>query len=204
VVKDLTGKRFDKLKVIKIAYKTPGRTYWLCKCDCGKELIKRSDSFNQKGFKSCRQCNKGYEHLKGLRNKYKKLYYVMYSMRSRCNNPNDKEYFRYGGRGISICKEWMDNENFINWALENGYKEGLSIERINVNGNYEPNNCKWIPISEQSNNTRRTVNITYNNETHNINQWSRILGFNKNSFYNWIKKGYSIEYIIKKKRGERE
>jgi len=204
VLKDLTNKRFDKLTVIKLDHITNRRSYWLCRCDCGKEMVRRSDSFTQKGFKSCRQCNESYNHLKGLQHKYKKLYAVMYNMRDRCNNPNNREYFRYGGRGINVCNEWLDNETFIKWALNNGYKEGLSIERIDVNGDYEPSNCKWIPISEQCNNTRRTVWIEYKGEKHNINQWARLLGFNKNTFYNWIRKGYSIDYILKNKGGEWE
>lgn len=173
------------------------RTYWNCKCQCGKEFIKRSDYFTSKCFKSCRDCNPNFEKLKGLRNKYKKLYYVLYGVRSRCNNPNANEYFRYGGRGIKICEEWNDNATFIQWALEHGYRDGLSIERINVNGDYCPENCIWIPISEQSNNTRKTVLIEYKGQRLNINQWAKKLGINKNTFWRYIRvKHYSIEYII--------
>lgn len=101
-----------------------------------------------------------------------KIYKKWEDMKSRCNNPNNKRYKDYGGRGIKICNEWLsDFMNFYNWAINNGYKEGLSIERINNDGNYEPSNCKWITRAEQMRNTRNCHYIEYKGETHCISEW---------------------------------
>lgn len=100
--------------------------------------------------------------LKGLTTKYKRIYKAWQSMRARCNNPNDKDYAHYGGRGITVCNEWMHSaEPFILWALDNGYADGLSIDRIDVNKGYEPNNCRWVSWKAQERN-RRTLR---NNKT---------------------------------------
>lgn len=199
---DISGQRFGMATVMKLDHITERyRLYWLCKCDCGKEFIMRGDLIKAHKYLNCgcynlekrreRQITHGYANTK--------LYHILYGMRQRCNNPNDSEYFRYGGRGIEICDEWNNNnETFLKWAIENGYKEGLSIERIDVNGNYCPENCKWIPLSEQCNNTRRTIRLKYGNKELNINQWARELGINKNTFWRYVRvKNYSIEYIIK-------
>lgn len=110
-----------------------------------------------------------------------KLYHVWLSMRARCNNPNDKGYQNYGGRGIKVCNEWNDYKNFKTWAYENGYKEdsGLSIDRIDVNGNYEPNNCRWATIKQQANNTRRNVYLTIDGEKKSVPEWAEIYGVNQ-------------------------
>lgn len=198
---DITGQRYGMCTIVKLDHVTERyRLYWLCECDCGKRFVRRGDLIKESNFLNCgcydlqkrleRQTTHGYAHSK--------LYHILYGIRQRCNNPNCSEYYLYGGRGIKICDEWNNNETFINWAINNGYKDGLSIERKNVNGNYCPENCCWIPLSEQSNNTRRNIWLTYGNKTLNINQWARELGINKNTFWRYVRyKKYSIEYIVK-------
>ena len=106
-----------------------------------------------------------------------KLFKVWCGMKDRTLNKNDKHYKNYGNRGIKICNEWLEDfKCFYDWALNNGYKEGLTIDRINVNGDYEPNNCRWITWKEQENNRTNNHYITYNGETHTMKQWSEILG----------------------------
>ena len=95
-------------------------------------------------------------------------------MRYRCNNKNCNIYKNYGGRGIKVCEEWNVFENFYNWSIENGYSDNLSIDRIDVNGDYEPSNCRWATYTQQLNNTRRSTYITYKGETHTISEWARI------------------------------
>lgn len=126
-----------------------------------------------------------------------KIYKKWEDMKSRCNNPNNRRYKDYGGRGIKICTEWLaDFMNFYNWAINNGYQENLSLERINNNGNYEPNNCKWITMAEQMKNTRNCHYIEYKGEKHCVMEWVRKLGITKRSIANKLYKGFPLEEII--------
>lgn len=198
--KDLTGQKFDSLTVIGLDRIDKNyKVFYKCKCDCGKKLIRRSDLIvDKRHYSSCGCINPKRDELKTNRYYHKKLYYIRYGMLDRCYNKNAYGYKWYGAKGIKVCDEWLDSDTFIKWALENGYKEGLSIERIDYNKNYCPENCKWIPLSEQSNNTIRNILITYNDETLNINQWARKFNINKNTFWRYIRvKKYSIDYIIK-------
>lgn len=110
--------------------------------------------------------------------KYKtKLYSVYRNMKQRCLNPNKKSYVRYGGRGITICDKWLGRNGFMafyEWAMNNGYSEGLTIDRIDNDGNYEPENCRWADRVTQNNNFSRNRKYTYNGETHSLSEWGRI------------------------------
>ena len=112
---------------------------------------------------------------------YQRIRKTLNGMRARCYNQHNNRYKNYGARGIKVCSGWMGKEgilNFYNWAINNGYKEGLTIDRINNDGNYEPNNCRWITPKEQSNNRTTNRFIVYNGKTHTIAEWSRILNIN--------------------------
>lgn len=127
-------------------------------------------------------------------------------MKSRCYNPNDKKHYkRYMGRGIKVCDEWLNSfDNFFLWALENGYESNLTIDRIDNDGNYEPSNCAWKTVSEQNQN--KTYNketfITYKNQTHNIKEWTEILGVGHNTISRRIKRGLPTEKVLKEYIGE--
>lgn len=158
-INDLTEKRFGKLKVIKY-YKSNknGRALWLCQCDCGNIKVVLGNSLLNKSTLSCGCYNK--ERSKELHSKHNmsnsKLYKVWQGMKTRCYNKKFMYYKNYGGRGIKMCNEWLNNfETFYIWAIKNGYKEGLTIDRINNDGNYEPINCRWTTRAEQNRNTRR-------------------------------------------------
>lgn len=162
--KDLTGKRFNRLTVIEFDHKDEkGRVYWKCRCDCGNTKVIRGNSLTSGKTKSC-GCYKMENILKGkqIRSNLSmtRIGRIWYHMNERCHNEFDKGYKNYGMRGISVCEEWnRDNpnglENFYNWSLENGYDKKLSIDRINVDGNYEPNNCRWTNNHVQSANKRQ-------------------------------------------------
>lgn len=113
-------------------------------------------------------------------------------MRNRCKNPNDLSYARYGGKGVNFCDEWNDFSNFYKWACENGYKEGLTIDRINPRGNYEPSNCRWATQLEQQRNRGNNVRIEHNGVSLTIGEWCEKLGFSytcaKTRYYRKLKK----------------
>ena len=124
------------------------------------------------------------------------LYWRLTRIKSRCYNKNNPRYKDYGGRGITICDEWLnDFMNFYNWAMTNGYKENLTIDRIDVNGNYEPNNCRWVTPKIQSNNKRNNIIVKYNNEKMTLKQWSELLNLNYKMVYFNYKRGIKLEDI---------
>lgn len=164
---DLTGQVFGRLEVISRAKNDKwGNAQWLCKCSCGKEKIVRGRTLMTGMTKSC-GCllsEESKERMKKIATKHGKsnlrINKTYRSMKDRCCNPNCRDYKNYGGRGITICKEWLDNfMNFYNWAMATGYSDNLTIERINVNGNYEPSNCTWIPKEEQAQNQRKSRKV---------------------------------------------
>ena len=128
---------------------------------------------------------------------YKKPWYGSYrSMMDRCYREKNCNYNRYGARGIEVCEEWHNIENFEKWVEENPYFEGATIDRIDVNGNYEPSNCRWATMKKQCNNRSNTLYITYNGETHTISEWAEITGINRNTLNNRYYKGWSIESML--------
>lgn len=119
---------------------------------------------------------------------YKRLYKTWADMKNRCMSPDYRNYHRYGGRGIKVCDEWMQYEPFKDWALKNGYNDSLTISRIDINGNYEPSNCKWATPKEQSNNQTNTVRFEYNGESHTIAEWAEIVGLPRTTLSHRINK----------------
>ena len=175
---------------------------WKMRCSCGETFIAQpSDS---KGV--CRKCamiklseertKHGESPKKGKQNA-SKLYSVWLNMRSRCYNPKNKKYKDYGGRGISICSDWDDFLNFKRWSLEKGFDESLTIDRIDNNGNYCPENCRWINQKEQMRNTRVNHLLTYNGVTKTMAEWSEITGIKYHTLKQRINKyGYSVERAL--------
>lgn len=168
IFKDLTGERIGRLTVIERAKSITQKngklvTRWLCKCDCGNIKIIRADTLGR-GTKSC-GCLKHELDKKQHTNdpvKFKRLYRIWCCMKQRCYNKNLKAYKDYGGRGIQVCDEWINNyRKFESWSLKNGYDDTLTIDRINNNGNYEPSNCRWVTREMQSKNKRNNVYVTY-------------------------------------------
>lgn len=130
------------------------------------------------------------------------LYGVWCEMRQRCNNPNCKSYKWYGGKGIKVCDEWSDFTNFYEWALAHGYQTNLTIERIDINGNYSPENCKWITNQEQPSNRSTAHRISYNHESHTLTEWSKIIGLPRTTLSNRIRLGWSIERALSEPSGK--
>ena len=164
---DLKGQTFGRFTVISFAgVDNEGKALWNCKCKCGNEKVVRSYHLRSGRVRSCGCLQKELlskrvkEHptFGNLKHggKHTRLYRIWSNMKTRCNNPKTRAYKWYGAVGISVCSEWLNFENFKNWALKSGYEENLTIERVNPFKDYEPSNCTWIPINEQRKNQRRS------------------------------------------------
>lgn len=175
----LVGQRFGKLKVERRAILGYSYVFWRCKCTCGSGEIrykKTSDLVKGLGNLSC-----GCERQK---HKYElndlPLYNVFKSMKQRCYNANNKDFDRYGKRGIYICKEWLfDPKLFIVWAHNSGYTRGLEIDRINNDDPYAPWNCRWVDRATQNRNTSANIPITVDGVTKLCSEWARVLNLSK-------------------------
>jgi hypothetical protein len=204
-LKDITGQRFGKLVVIERAKNRGKETFWKCKCDCGNIKDINASKLKNGTTKSC-GClvkyspNKHYTRKNPHKTHGKtntRIYRIYRKMIRRCCNPNEPSYKDYGGRGIAICKDWLDDfMNFYDWAVVNDYKDDLSIDRINNNGNYEPSNCRWATKKEQANNTRKTIFLTYKGETKPASEWAEITGIKKDTITMRKRSGWSDEKII--------
>lgn len=194
---DLTGKRFGRLIVIKKTDQHKGyEILWDCLCDCGKHHLVRGKHLREGLVKSCGclRSEKGRNHTHGLR--YTRLYTIWKNVKSRCNNPKSINYKDYGGRGIVCCKEWMDFETFYQWAMANGYKEGLTIERIDNDKGYNPENCRWATLLEQARNKRSNHFLIYKGEARTISEWEEYLGMHRGTLNQRIAKGWSVRRAI--------
>ncbi len=206
---DLTGKRFGKLTVIKKHNQDKwGGWNWLCRCDCGNETVVSGGHLRGLKTKSCgcsRKESKNFSHkMTGSR-----IYSIWQAMKSRCYYDKNKRFKYYGGRGITVCDEWKNSFiSFYEWSIKNGYDETAergqcTIDRIDVNGNYEPNNCRWATIKQQANNTRRNHFIEYNGKTQTVSQWANELGVEPDSIFNRLQKGFTEEEALTLKFNER-
>lgn len=203
---DLSGKKFGKLTVIKRegSYNLPNGKHipkWLCRCDCGNYIYNKSYALTSLHSKSC-GCAKA-EASRKLLTKYgmgdTRLASIWRDMRKRCYYSNCNIYKNYGGRGIKVCSEWKDDfMNFYNWAINNGYNDKLTIDRIDVNGNYEPSNCRWVTKKNQGNNRRNNCYLIYNNEKITLTQLANILNKNEKTISKQKLRGWSLEKILRK------
>lgn len=183
-MQDLTNKQFGRWTVLAFSHKQGKNYYWYCECSCELKTIKPVNTahLNNGKSKSCGCLSREINTKHSLDGN--KIYHVFNSMKARCYSKYNKSYKNYGGRGILICEEWLrDVRVFVNWAEENGYREGLTIERIDVNGNYSPENCTWVTRNDQMNNMRRNIFITFENQTKTLAQWARIINIKFETLY---------------------
>lgn len=197
-IKDISGQRFGKLLALEVAGKDAYRhTIWKCICDCGNETYPLSTSLLKEKTKSC-GCEEAVifssskkEHRRKLKSAHP-LYSIFGGMKNRCYCKSDINYRNYGGRGISVCREWLDDPSkFVLWASTNGWQKGLKTDRIDNDGNYEPGNIRFVTNKENCNNTRK-------NRTFNLNgtklKWEEIewmCRVTKNSFMHRIYRGWN-------------
>lgn len=196
--KDLTGKQFGKLKAVE-PISTNGKDWmWLFKCECGN-TVERLGCTVTRAIKKGQTPSCGcIHHLKthGLTNSFRNLQWVWVAMKQRCTNPDNKDYINYGGRGITICSEWLSFEIFHRWAVSEGYRKGLTIERIDVNGNYEPKNCTWVGNEKQALNLRRTVRFEYEGKMYRIRELAELSGIGYYTMKGRLMKGWSVERAV--------
>lgn len=198
--KDIVGKRYGKLVVLAIDSRRDkaNHKYLLCQCDCGKQ---KSIAMSHLKTGSSRSCGCGVVESTIKRNTthngtYSRLYSIWAGMKRRCFNPNDANFKYYGGRGITMAKEWNDFSTFREWSLANGYNDSLTIDRINVNGNYTPDNCRWVDFKFQSCNKTNNRSITIDGETKLISEWCKVASVSCTQVYYRLKQGWNIKNAL--------
>lgn len=199
--KDVCGQRFGRLTALYRLhnYKKSNCSYWLCVCECGNLIEVRLNTLTSGDTKSCGCLQKevaSKTHKKhGLSRD--KIYQTYYHMKNRCYNRDSQAYSNYGGRGIKVCDEWLnDFKSFYDWATSNGYQDNLTIDRIDVNGNYEPNNCRWVDMKTQSNNKRTTAYYIINNKKHSLSEWCDIYNIKYYTVWARLNRGWTIEKAL--------
>ena len=197
VLKDLTGKRFGRWVVIHRAENRGKSVMWECLCDCGKRKIVQGTSLKSGASTSC-GCARAENHRRthGLTNH--PLYRVWQRMKGCTTSPTHQDFKHYGARGVTIHKEWEHSfAAFYSWAIENGWKKGLEIDRIDVDGDYCPENCRFTDRSHQMMNTRRTHLLTYNGKTQSLTEWAIEMGIPVSTLYARINQyGWSVEKAL--------
>ena len=195
------GKKFGRLLVIKLSKKERNKYYVWCKCDCGNVKEICTSDLISGGTKSCGCLAKEILKIKKQNKRIIKLYYVWSAIKKRCLNIKDKSYKNYGGRGIVVCDEWRKKKtgykSFELWALKNGYKEGLSIERIDNNGGYCPENCRWATNTEQQNNKRTNRFVFIDGKKVSLKQATQRYKMNYDCVRRRLKSGWDIERALK-------
>lgn len=186
IMNELRNNRYGKLVVIEFSHKIKRnkgsyRYFWLCKCDCGNFVVVNGDKLISGHTKSCgclvkektRQMHSSHNLSKT------RLYKIYHGILKRCENKNSTSFKNYGKKNIKVCKEWKDDFiAFYNWAINNGYQDKLTIDRINVRGNYEPSNCRWATAEIQQNNRSNNLHLTHKNKTLTLAEWCKELNLN--------------------------
>lgn len=195
---DITGRKYNMLTVIKRVKNKTKNSRWLCRCDCGNLVEVDASHLKNNGIKSCGCLKKKAIWTVSHGLSKTRIYEIWHGIKNRCYCKKNINYKNYGERGIKVCKNWKnDFKSFYIWAINNGYKDTLSIDRIDVNKNYEPNNCRWVSTKEQANNKRNNRFIEYKGITHTISEWSEILNIKRNTLDKRINK-MSIEEAFNK------
>jgi len=197
---DLTGQRFGRLTVVSRAENDKrGSAKWLCLCDCGNTCVVFSGNLMRGHTKSCgcynietvtaRSITRGGRHTR--------LYRIWCAMKYRCTNPSAIRYSNYGGRGIKVCPEWERSfPAFQEWALKNGYSEGLSIDRIDNNLGYFPENCRWVDALTQNRNRGYCRRLIFNGKEQTVSAWAVETGISAKVIYDRLDAGWSVERTL--------
>lgn len=197
---DISGQKFGNLLVLEYL----GKERWKCLCDCGNITTSSITSLKSGHKKSCGCLHVKSAQQQGIKNiKHgfareltgtEKLYRTWLNMKARCYNPKRRDYKNYGAKGIQVCDDWKNNfVNFKDWALNSGYTDGLTIDRIQNDKGYFPHNCRWVTMKQQQRNTTRNHFVTYNGQTKCIAEWESELNMNHGTLATRLKNGWDIE-----------
>lgn len=192
-VVDISGQRFGRLVVTeRAANLSPRNTRWLCRCDCGKDVIVQGGTLKGGKQQSCGCYHRDAITKHGMEGS--RTYRVWVSMRSRCTDKNSKPYANYGGRGISVCESWGTFESF--YADMGDAPDGMSIDRIDNSKGYHPGNCRWASMEEQSNNRRTNRILSFQGRNQSLTQWAREVGISPISLKSRISLGWDVEKAL--------
>lgn len=201
--KDLTGRKFGRLTVLGLTddyVQANGRHRhrYLCKCDCGTECKVIGEQLTAGRVKSCGCARRDTPKTRAGTHPYvgSRLYGIWVNMMTRCNNPNCPAYERYGGRGITACEAWKQFLNFHAWAVASGYADQLTLDRVDNEMGYSPENCRWADLITQANNKRDNRLITYHGRTMTIAEWARLVGMNYKVLHHRLSLGWEIERAL--------
>lgn len=193
---DLTGQRFGFWTVVGRAENTSyGAARWLCKCECGNTRVVKAQGLKNGTSKSCGCHKNDYNRIHG--GKGTRLYEIWRQMIYRCEKTKHQAYSKYGGRGITVCSEWHDFTNFRNWSISNGYDDTKSIDRIDNDSGYCPENCRWTNAKTQMNNRSNTPHYQFNGQNLTISEWAEKTGISRSTIYGRLKRGLTFEEAIK-------
>lgn len=188
---DMVGLKFGRLTVTELDNNTRGNgAYWICQCDCGNTISVRGHELRSGHTKSCGCLRYKTGHFP------KKLYASWVSMKARCNQKSASNWHLYGGRGIKVCDEWNDYIPFRDWALRNGWRDGLTIDRIDIDGNYEPSNCRWVDVITQNRNKRDNHLVSVYGKKMCLKEAAEYLGVSRGKLGYRLKTGKAPEGVI--------
>ena len=200
--KNLIGKRFGRLVVLAQTERPHDckikpnikPSFWECRCDCGNVIIRPYYALKNNKTRSCGCLAKDAHTIHNMSKTT--LYNRWDKMRSRCRNPNTINYHLYGARGIKVCDEWTDFSKFYEWAIANGYSENLELDRVDPNGDYSPENCRWVPRIVNARNKRNSLLITVNEKTKSISEWAEMSGIPRQTIDARLRRGWVGERLL--------
>lgn len=199
-LKDMSGYIFNDCKVIERAESKNKRAMWLCECFCGNHFIERGSRIRNDSRKSCGCIRKEQAIKRNTKHNksHTRLYHIWCGMKARCTNPNSPYFNRYGGRGIKICDEWNKSfDEFYEWSKKNGYSKELTLDRVDNDGNYEPNNCRWASYSMQNRNKRNNVLSEYKGELRTRAEIAELTGLSYNTIRRREQSGIDFDKPIR-------
>ena len=200
IKKDLTGQKFGRLVVVSQEPSQKGRTMWKCQCDCGNTVVKMGKLLRNGATRSCGcYTAENRSNFNKKHSQYKtRLYHIWQHMKARCNSERNPKYKDYGGRGIKVCNEWNEFLPFYEWAMANGYSDALSIDRIDNDGDYCPENCRWATNKEQQNNTRKNRLVSYDGKIYTVAELAEKYGIERATMWARVVRGVTGEALTKK------